>query len=173
MKTYQQWIWALALAINGLIALSIFLPKAAMPQYIKVTMLPQVNAILNALTFVALLAALIAIKQNSRNWHQRFIGLAFTATSLFLVSYLAYHFTTPSVRYGGSGALRYAYYIILTTHILLAIVIVPLAMYTIALALKNQISLHRQLARWTMPIWLYVSLTGVIVYLMISPYYTP
>lgn len=134
-------------------------------------MLPKVNAVLNGLTFVALLAALLAIRRQRRDWHRRFISVAFAATSLFLVSYLAYHFTTPSVRYAGTGYLRYLYYLILCTHILLAIIIVPLAMYTMALALKNQVGRHRKLARWTMPIWLYVSLTGVIVYLMISQYY--
>ncbi|SDF87807.1 DUF420 domain-containing protein [Mucilaginibacter sp. P25] len=171
MKNYQRWIWALALAINGLIALSAFLPKAALPGGIKIMLLPQINAILNGLTFVALLAALIAIRRKRRDWHRRFIGIAFTATSLFLISYLAYHFTTPSTRYGGKGTLQYVYYFILTTHILLAIIIVPLAIYTIALALKDEINRHHKVARWTMPIWLYVSLTGVIVYLMISPYY--
>ncbi|NOW96137.1 DUF420 domain-containing protein [Mucilaginibacter sp. SG564] len=171
MKKEQRYIGALALAINGLIALSVFLPKTALPAGINVNLLPKVNAVLNGLTFVALLAALLAIRRHRRDWHRRFIGVAFAATSLFLVSYLAYHFTTPSVRYAGTGYLRYLYYLILSTHILLAIIIVPLAMYTMALALKNEIGRHRKAARWTMPIWLYVSLTGVIVYLMISPYY--
>ncbi|WP_426582149.1 DUF420 domain-containing protein [Mucilaginibacter sp. R-33] len=171
MKKEQRYIGALALAINGLIALSVFLPKTALPASFHVNLLPKVNAVLNGLTFVALLTALISIRRQRRDWHRRFIGIAFVATSLFLISYLAYHFTTPSVRYGGTGNLRYVYYLVLTTHIVLAIIIVPLAMYTMALALKNQFDRHRKLARWTMPIWLYVSLTGVIVYLMISPYY--
>ncbi|SEO93202.1 DUF420 domain-containing protein [Mucilaginibacter sp. OK283] len=171
MKKEQRYIWALALAINGLIALSVFLPKATMPAGINVSLLPKVNAVLNGLTFAALLVALLSIRRKRRDWHRRFIGVAFAATSLFLVSYLAYHFTTPSTKYGGASILRHVYYLILTTHILLAIIIVPLAMYTMALALKNQVDRHRKLARWTMPVWLYVSLTGVIVYLMIAPYY--
>lgn len=103
--------------------------------------------------------------------HRAFIGAAFVSTTLFLVSYVAYHYLTESTKYGGEGVLRSIYFFILITHILLAIVVVPLALISVVRGLQMNVEKHRKIARWTMPIWLYVSLTGVIVYLMISPYY--
>jgi len=170
-KKYALLTWILAIAINGLIGLSVFMPKIESLQAYDFSFLPLLNAVLNGLTFIALLAALIFIKQKNVRLHQRFIYLAFTATALFLVSYLLYHFSTPSVRYGGTGILKAVYLFILLTHIVLAALIVPLAMITMGRGLNNNIVLHRKIARWTMPIWLYVSLTGVLVYLMISPFY--
>ena len=103
--------------------------------------------------------------------HRAFIGMAFLTTTLFLVCYVTYHYLTESTSYGGDGALKGIYFFVLITHIILAIVIVPLALMSAIRGLKMQVERHRRIARWTMPIWLYVSLTGVIVYLMISPYY--
>jgi putative membrane protein len=90
---------------------------------------------------------------------------------MFLLSYLLYHFTTPSTKYGGDGILKYIYYFILITHIILAIITVPLASISIGRGLNMEVALHKKITRWAMPIWLYVSVTGVIVYLLISPYY--
>ncbi len=103
--------------------------------------------------------------------HRTFVCLAFSFTALFLFSYLLYHFSTPSTRYGGEGILRGIYFFILLTHVFLAALIVPLALFTMASGLNNQINRHRKIAKWTMPIWLYVSFTGVLVYILISPYY--
>ncbi len=169
-KNYNTLIWILAITINGLITTSIFLPKLNALKGYNFSFLPLLNAILNSLTFLSLLIALTAIKRKNRRRHKRFVFLAFSFTTLFLLSYLLYHFSTPSTKYGGPPFLRYIYLFILLTHIPLAILIVPLALITMGRGLNGNIAKHRNIARWTMPIWLYVSGTGVIVYWMISPY---
>lgn len=172
VRNYKPLIWTLAIAINALIAIAFFLPDiAALKQY-DFSFLPLLNAILNSLTFVSLVFALICIKQKNIKRHKTFVLLALLWTSIFLVSYLLYHFSTPSVKFGGHGIIKGIYLFILLTHILLAALIVPLALISIGRGLNMEVSKHKKIARWTMPIWLYVSLTGVIVYLMISPYYT-
>lgn len=170
-RNYKPVIWVLAIAINGLISLAFFLPKTSSFKGQDFSKLPLINAIFNGLTFLALLIALFAIRRKKIRLHRISVLLAFSFTSLFLLSYLLYHFSTPSTKYGGEGILRGVYFFILFTHVFLAALVVPLALLTIALGLNNKISRHRKIAKWTMPIWLYVSFTGVIVYLLISPYY--
>ena len=170
-KNYKPLIWALTLGINGLIILAFFLPgKDALKEY-DFSILPLLNALMNGSTFVLLLLALFAIRKKNIKMHRRFIFAAFGCTSVFLLSYLLYHFTTPSTKFGGEGIVKLFYFILLISHVLLAIITVPLALISIGRGLNMEIALHRKIVRWTMPIWLYVSLTGVIVYLMISPYY--
>ncbi|WP_245552113.1 DUF420 domain-containing protein [Chitinophaga pinensis] len=164
-------IWTLAIFINGLITVSYFLPKIDTLKHYNFSVLPLVNAVLNGSTFIALLTALIAVNKKNELLHRSFVFLAFAFTSLFLFSYLLYHFSTPSTQFGGSGVIKGIYFFILLTHIFLAVLIVPLALITMGFGLNGNIIKHRKVAAWTMPIWLYVSLTGVIVYLMISPYY--
>jgi putative membrane protein len=171
-RNYTPLIIGLSIAINVLVAVLFFLPEYKGEITFDVTLLPRLNAIFNSFTFVFLLAALYFIKQKNITLHKRFIFAAFTSTTLFLLSYVTYHYLTESTKYGGEGPLKYIYFFILITHILLAIVIVPLALITVTRGLNMQVEKHRKIARWTMPLWLYVSLTGVIVYLMISPYYT-
>ena len=103
--------------------------------------------------------------------HKRFIFTALFWTALFLVSYLLYHFSTESTFYGGTGVIKYIYFFILITHITLAALIVPIALITVGRGLNMQVEKHKKIARWTMPLWLYVSFTGVVVYIMIAPYY--
>src|SRR5699024_469775 len=103
--------------------------------------------------------------------HRNFIFAAFTTTFLFLITYLTYHYIATSTSYGGDGILQKIYYFVLITHITLAPVVVALALCSLTWSLTSKIDKHRIIARWTMPIWLYVSLTGVLVYLLISPYY--
>ncbi|WPU91732.1 DUF420 domain-containing protein [Mucilaginibacter sabulilitoris] len=170
-RNYKPLIWVLTIAINGLITLAFFLPKISSFKGHDFSKLPLLNAILNGLTFLALMIALYAIRRKKIRMHRTFVFLAFSFTSIFLFSYLLYHFSTPSTRYGGEGLLRAAYFFILVTHVFLAALIVPLSLLTMAFGLNNQLIRHRKIARWTMPIWLYVSATGVIVYLLISPYY--
>ncbi|MEM0999770.1 MAG: DUF420 domain-containing protein [Bacteroidota bacterium] len=165
-------IWVMTLAINGLVILAFYLPQPEFLQKIDFSMLPAVNAVLNSLTFVFLLSALVAIKQKKIQLHRNLIFAAFTSTGLFLVTYLLYHFSTPSTPYGGEGFIKAVYLFILLTHILLAAAIVPLALFTISRGLRMDVARHRKIARITMPIWLYVALSGVIVYFMISPYYS-
>jgi putative membrane protein len=170
-RNYTPLIIGLSIAINVLVAVLFFLPEYEGEITFDVTLLPRLNAIFNSFTFVFLLAALYFIKQKNITLHKRFVFAAFTSTTFFLLSYVTYHYLTESTSYGGEGPLKYVYFFILITHILLAIVIVPLALITVTRGLNMQVEKHRKIARWTMPLWLYVSLTGVLVYLMIAPYY--
>lgn len=171
-KKYKPLIWTLAVTINLLIAVAFYLPDIDFLKRFDFSYLPLTNATLNSLTFISLTIALLSIKQKNIKRHKTFVLLALFWTSIFLVSYLLYHFSTPSTKFGGEGFIKYVYLFILSTHIFLAILIVPLALISIGRGLNMEIERHKKIARWTMPIWLYVSLTGVIVYLMISPYYT-
>lgn len=168
---YVPWVVGLSIAINAIVVALLFIPKFEPQTGFDVTVLPLLNAVLNSFTFVFLIAALYMIMKKNIVWHKRFIFAAFTTTALFLVSYLTYHSMASSTSYGGEGIVQTIYYFILITHIVLAAVIVPLALLTLARGLTMKVEKHRKIARWTMPLWLYVSLTGVIVYLMISPYY--
>lgn len=136
-----------------------------------VYLLPRFNAVFNSFTFIFLLAALIAIKKKNINMHRGFILAAFTSTLLFLFSYLSFHYLAPTPHYGGEGLIRPIYFFILITHSSLAAIVVPLALFALVWGWTMQIGKHKRIVRWTMPIWLYVSLTGVIVYLMMAPYY--
>jgi len=170
-RNFTPLIVGLSIAINLLVAILFFLPANQDLSNPNLKILPAMNAIFNSFTFMFLLFALFAIKKKNIKLHQRFIYAAFTTTALFLVTYVTYHYLTESTPYGGEGIIRSVYFFILITHILLAIAIVPLALITVARGFNRQDEKHKKIARWTMPIWLYVSLTGVIVYLMISPYY--
>jgi len=118
-----------------------------------------------------LVIAVWAIKNGKIVLHQNLMKSAIGCSLLFLVMYIAYHMTTPSTKFGGEGAIKYAYFFILLTHILLSIAIIPLVLVTYVRALAQRFDKHRKIARITFPLWLYVAITGVVVYLMISPYY--
>ncbi|KZZ83321.1 DUF420 domain-containing protein [Bacillus sp. SJS] len=171
-RNYTPIIVTLTIAINALVAVLYFMPKGNNLSHIDLTFMPFFNAVMNSFTFIFLLAALYSIiKQKNIKRHRNYIFGAFTTTALFLVSYVTYHALAPNTPFGGEGIIRPIYYFILISHILLSVVIVPLALVTLARGLNMKVEKHRKIARWTMPLWLYVSLTGVIVYLMISPYY--
>jgi putative membrane protein len=170
-KNYTPLVIVLSIAIVALVALAYYLPKLDFLKNKDLSILPFINALLNSITFVALSIALIAIKRKNIPLHKKMIFTALSSTALFLMTYLVYHFGAPHTVYGGTGPLKAIYLFILLTHIVLAAAIVPLALITLARGLNMQVEKHRKIARWTMPIWLYVSLTGVIVYIMISPYY--
>jgi putative membrane protein len=133
--------------------------------------LPPVYASINGLTAILLIYAVWAIKNGKRVLHQNIMSACIVLSLLFLLMYIAYHMTADSTSYGGEGVFKYVYYFILISHIILSIVIIPLVLKTYARAYLQNFERHRQLARITFPIWLYVAVTGVIVYLMISPYY--
>lgn len=168
-RNHKQLIWILAIAINTLIIASFLMPAAFKKGHLL--FLPLLNAILNSLTFISLVMALIAIKLKSISWHRKFIFSAFASTLIFLASYLIYHFSTPSTTFGGVGPVRYLYYFLLLTHVMLAIVVVPLALIAIGRGINMEVERHKKIVRWAMPVWLYVSATGVIVYWLIAPYY--
>jgi uncharacterized membrane protein YozB (DUF420 family) len=136
---------------------------------ISVSDLPALNATLNATSTVLLSLGFYFVRQRRLTAHKRCMLGAFVASTLFLASYLTYHFQVPpgSVRFAGTGGLRTLYYAILLTHIVLAAVILPLALVTLSRALKERFDKHRQIARWTLPLWLYVSVTGVVIYWML------
>lgn len=170
-RNYTPIVIILTIVINLLVAVLFFMPKIGDFDHLDLTFLPLLNAIFNSFTFVFLLGALFAILKKNIKLHRGLIFAAFTSTAFFLVIYVTYHALAESTSYGGEGPLRYIYFFILLTHIVLAAAIVPLALVTVARGLNMQTERHRKIARWTMPIWLYVSLTGVLVYIMISPYY--
>jgi len=132
---------------------------------------PKLHAILNSITAISITVGFIAIKNKKVQIHRLCMFLALTASALFLVSYVLYHGLTESTKFGGEGMLKSVYFFILITHIILATLNFPIILITVHRALTNQLDAHRKLAKITFPIWLYVAVTGVVVYLMISPYY--
>ena len=135
------------------------------------TFLPPIYAFINGLTAVILVAAVWAVKNGNRSLHEMLMKMAIACSVAFLVMYVAYHMTSDSTAFGGVGFVRYVYFFILITHILLSIVVIPLVLITYVKALSGRFDKHKKIAKITFPIWLYVAVTGVIVYLMISPYY--
>ena len=134
---------------------------------IAVAQLPSLNAALNTLSAVFLFAGFIFIKTKRRDAHRLCMLAALACSTLFLISYLTYHYQVGSVPFKGQGWIRPLYFSILLTHTILAAAVVPLALITLVRALRERFDAHRRIARWTFPIWLYVSVTGVVVYLML------
>ena len=129
----------------------------------------SINAFINSIVSVLLLAALIAVRNRRLELHRNIMFAAMVLSFLFLVSYIAHHLLSGDTVYGGVGSIRYLYYFILITHIFLAAIILPFILFTTYRALIGEYSRHKKLARITWPIWFYVSVSGVVVYLMISP----
>lgn len=160
-----------------IIAISIFVPLAVAILFgIKIegydfTFLPPVYATINGLTAVLLVISLAAIKNGRRKLHERLMKLCLLLSALFLVMYILYHMTSDSTPYGGEGMIRIVYFSILITHIILSVGVIPLVLFTFLFALQGDFERHRRLAKFTFPVWLYVAVTGVVVYWMISPYY--
>ncbi|TMW73522.1 DUF420 domain-containing protein [Alteribacter natronophilus] len=171
-RNYVKTVIVVTLIVNALVIALSYLPGYQGELPYAVRQLPLLNATLNSFTFIFLVCALVAIlwKRNIKV-HQRFIYAAFTTTFFFLISYVTYHFLAPSTSYGGEGWLAGLYYFILITHIVLAAVIVPLALMSFFSGYNDHRERHRKWVRFSMPMWLYVSLTGVLVYILISPYY--
>jgi len=136
------------------------------------TFLPPIYATINGLTAILLVLAVYYIKNGKRKIHESLIKVCIALSLSFLVMYIAYHLTTDPTSFGGSGLISYLYFFILITHILLSIVVIPLVLISYSRAIKSKFILHKKIAKITFPIWLYVATTGVVVYLMISPYYT-
>lgn len=133
----------------------------------SVSDLPALNAALNATSGVLLLAGWLMIRRGRIDVHRRCMVAAFVTSSLFLVSYIVYHAQAGSRPFAGRGVLRTIYFAILITHVLLAAIIVPLALVTLRRAVRADFVRHRRIARWTFPVWMYVSVTGVVIYLML------
>ena len=133
--------------------------------------LPPIYATINALTAMVLVFAFIAIRSNKIRLHKRLMTFAIVLSVAFLVMYVAYHMTSDSTKFGGEGALKYIYFFILITHILLSIAVIPFVLITYVRAITNDFEKHKKIAKITFPLWLYVAVTGVLVYILISPYY--
>src|SRR5678815_3447599 len=131
----------------------------------------KINAAINSTVSVLLLAGLIAVKGKKYLLHKRIMITAIILSCLFLVSYICHHLFTGETKFGGEGSIRYIYYFILGTHIILAAVILPFILFTAYRSMIGEFARHKKLARITWPIWFYVAVTGVVVYFMISPYY--
>ncbi|MAY84626.1 MAG: hypothetical protein CMP59_10880 [Flavobacteriales bacterium] len=166
----KRLILIVSLLIPIVVAVLFFLPKnIEVGEWVYY--LPAANATINAITSIVLILAYVAIRRKDRVTHRRLMLFALVLSVLFLLCYVTYHSLTESTTFGGEGWIRSVYFFILLSHILLAIVIVPLVLITFTRALSQKFDKHKKIARITLPIWLYVALTGVVVYLMISPYY--
>ena len=181
-------VWIIAI-VSGLIplvvALLLAIPQTGKLGDLDLSFLAPLNAGLNSCTAISLVLGLVQIKKGNRIGHRNFMISAFVLSSLFLVSYVLYHFQEASTKFGDSdgngivseqelaavGSLRFIYFFILLTHIILATIIVPLVLFTIWFAYSEQFVKHKKWAKYTFPIWLYVAVSGVVVYFMISPYY--
>jgi len=169
-KDYSKLIWIAGAVLALAVGVIYITPKVDM-QGTVLDHLPAVNATINGTVSILLVLGFVFIKYKRIDLHRKVMTLNMVLSVLFLLSYVTYHVTHESTSYGGEGALRYVYLFILLTHILLAMIIAPLVLVTFVRALSERFDQHRKIARITLPLWLYVSVTGVIVYLMISPYY--
>lgn len=167
-QKYNIWIILLSVAIPLVVALLFFVK---IPNATPLPFLPPIYATINGITAILLVIAVIAVKNGKLVLHEYLMKAAIACSLLFLVMYVAYHMTTPSTKFGGEGTVRYVYFFILVTHILLSIAIIPLVLITYVRALAQRFDRHKKIAKITFPLWLYVAVTGVVVYLMISPYY--
>ncbi len=169
-KKANQVINVVAVAIPLAVAVLLSLPfRIDLGDWTKV--LPHLNAGLNSITAVLLLAGLYFIRQRNIAAHRRTMLAAFALGSIFLISYVLYHFTNVSAKFGGEGWIRPVYFFLLISHISLSVVVVWFVLRAVYFALTKQFDRHKKVVWWAYPIWLYVSVTGVIVYFLISPYY--
>ena len=190
-KLYNTLIWVISVVVPLVVALLLFAKwdydklifDLRIPNYEPIvimenlpiakplTFLPPIYATINGLTAFILVVAVYYIKKGKRKIHENLIKVCIALSLSFLVMYIAYHLTSDPTSFGGSGAIAYLYFFILITHILLSIVVIPLVLISYLKASQSDFAAHRKIAKITFPIWLYVAVTGVIVYLMISPYY--
>ena len=166
-KKYNKLIILLSIAIP-LVVTVLFGVKV---DYDLPVFLPPVYASINAGTAIILVMAVWAIKNKKRKLHEGLMKTAIVFSAVFLILYIAYHMTSDSTPFGGEGLLKYFYFIILISHILLSIVVIPFVLITFVRAVTNDIERHKKIARIAFPLWLYVAISGVLVYWMISPYY--
>jgi putative membrane protein len=171
-KKYNKWIVVLSVAIPLVVALLFGVNLRKLGYDVQpLSFLPPIYATINGLTAVVLIVAVWCIKNKKQKLHENLMKFAIGLSIAFLGMYVAYHMTSDSTKFGGEGIIRYVYYFILITHIILSVIIIPFVLITYVKAITNNFEKHKKIARITYPLWLYVAVTGVIVYLMISPYY--
>ncbi len=167
-QKYKKLIIAVSIIVPTLVAI---LFGVKLPNVEPLGFLPPIYATTNGLTAICLIAAVIAIKNKNIKLHKTLMTVCIALSLAFLAMYVAYHMTSESTSFGGEGIIRPIYFFILITHILLSIIIIPLVLITYVRALAERFDKHKKIAKITFPIWLYVAVTGVVVYFMISPYY--
>ena len=167
-KKYRPLVIAVSVLVPIVVAI---LFTVRIPDAEPLTFLPPIYAGINALTSLLLIAALYFIKNGKRMIHEALMKVCIGLSLIFLVMYIAYHMTTDPTPFGGEGVIKYVYYFILISHILLSIIVIPLVLTSYTRAISSEFISHKKISKITFPVWLYVAVTGVIVYLMISPYY--
>lgn len=167
-KKYKKLITVVSIIIPIAVAI---LFGVRIPNVEPLSFLPPIYASTNGVTAILLVASVIAIKKGNRKLHEQLNTVAIFCSVLFLVMYVAYHMTSDSTKFGGEGFVKYIYFFILLTHIVLSIIVIPFVLITFMRARLGNFPEHKKIAKITFPLWLYVAVTGVIVYLMISPYY--
>ena len=190
-RLYDFLIWFVSILVPAVVALLLFtkwsqdklifdmrIPNTDpivifenLPFIEPLTFLPPIYAVINGLTAILLVVAVYYIKNGKRKIHESLIKECIALSLMFLVMYIAYHMTTDPTSFGGKGIIAYIYYFILITHILLSVIVIPLVLTSYSRAVQSNFKLHKKIAKVTFPIWFYVAVTGVVVYLMISPYY--
>ncbi|NVK50687.1 MAG: DUF420 domain-containing protein [Cyclobacteriaceae bacterium] len=168
----KNWIVFVSVLVPILVAVLLFMPEKVEVGAEWVYFLPHLNAVINSAASIALLLGLVFVKKKMYNYHGATMSVAFVLGAIFLVSYVIYHGTAESTPFGGEGWIRPVYYFLLITHIVLAAVALFPILFAYYYGYTDQRVKHRKVVKFAYPIWLYVSVTGVIVYLMISPYYT-
>jgi putative membrane protein len=171
-KLFKRLFIVISILIPVVVGVLLYIPKGEMTSTSNwIYTLPFYNAIINTLTSILLILGFYFVKSGQVRFHKASMITAFLLGALFLVFYVIYHSNAESTKFGGEGAVRFVYFFFLITHILLAFIVVPLVLSAIYFAVSHKIEQHRRIVKYTFPVWLYVSVTGVIVYLMISPYY--
>ena len=167
IKKYNKWIVVLSILIPLVVAI-LFGVKidAELPVF-----LPPIYASINALTSIILIVAVWAVKNKKLKLHEQLMKTAILFSIVFLLMYVAYHMTSESTKFGGEGNIRIFYFILLISHIVLSIIVIPFVLITYVRAITNNIELHKKIAKITFPLWLYVAMSVVAVYLLIAPYY--
>lgn len=170
-KAIFRLVWGVSIFVFVVVVLlqSKIITWQVIPEW--VLFLPKLNALINGTCSVLLIASFYYIKKKDIKTHKKLNITTFILSSLFLVSYIIYHSTGTEAKFGGQGFIRPIYFFILITHIILAAAVLPLVLLSFYRGMKMQVEKHRKLVRWSFPIWLYVTVTGVIVYLMMAPYY--
>ncbi|GAB3218146.1 DUF420 domain-containing protein [Algoriphagus aestuariicola] len=168
----KNWIIAISVVIPLAVAVLLFMPAKITSMGEWVYFLPHLNAVINTAASLALILGLVFIKNKKYSYHGATMTVAFVLGALFLVSYVVYHGAAESTSFGGEGAIRTLYYVLLISHIVLAAVALFPILFAYYYGYTDQREKHRKVVKFAYPIWLYVSVSGVIVYLLISPYYT-
>jgi len=167
LKKYNIWIVILSIIIPVVVA-ALFSVKIDLKLPV---FLPPIYATINAFTALILIAAFWAIKSKKIKLHEKLMKTAIIFSVVFLLLYVLYHMTSNSTVYKGEGGLRTVYFIVLISHIILSILVIPFILITYVRAITNNVELHKKIAKFTFPLWLYVAISGVLVYILISPYY--